>query len=163
MLRCMFVAAGLALFLPAASVEAQTVRAPNAVITANPYLGTSVSKFDARVSPYSSYGALNPYTTDGGRIYAQDGTYLGRLNSNPYDAESVANPYGRYGSPYSATSINNPYSAYGSPYSSQSATNPYATTPPVVRYTQPTNRYYIPSVPAQPSYIYTPPCYYNCR
>lgn len=105
-----------------------------AIITSNPYLGTPISKFDGRVSPYSPYGALNPYTTGGGRIFAQDGTYLGRLNSNPYDPESIANPYGRYGSPYSSTSISNPYSPYGSPYSSLSPTNPYASTPPVVVY-----------------------------
>ena len=30
----------------------------------------------------------------------QDGTYLGELSDNPYDPDSVANPYGRYGSPY---------------------------------------------------------------
>jgi hypothetical protein len=86
-----------------------------AYLTTNPYLGQPVPPYDARVSPYSSQGALNPYTRGGGRIYAQDGTYHGRLNSNRYDSESVANPYGRYGSPYSSESINNPYSQYGSP------------------------------------------------
>jgi hypothetical protein len=70
-----------------------------AYLTSNPYLGQPVTPEDPRVSPNSSFGALNPYTADGGSIYAQDGTYLGRLNSNPYDPESVANPYGRYGSP----------------------------------------------------------------
>lgn len=70
----------------------------------------------------------------GGRVYGADGTYLGRLNANRYDPESVSNPYGTYGSTYSPTSINNPYSAYGSPYSSNSARNPYASTPPVVVY-----------------------------
>src|SRR5262245_65231446 len=66
------------------------------------------------------------------RIYADDGTYLGRLSANKYDSESVSNEYGRYGSPYSSTSINNPYSRYGSPYSSHSARNPYATSAPVI-------------------------------
>ena len=42
--------------------------------------------------------------------------YHGRLSSNPYDADSTSNPYGRYGNPYSADSINNPYGA-GNPYS----------------------------------------------
>jgi hypothetical protein len=107
------------------------------VITRNPYLGTPVSPYDQRVSPYGLDGAKNPYTTGGGRIYGADGQYLGRLNANRYDPESVANPYGRYGSPYSPTSINNPYSKYGSRYSPRSATNPYATTPPVVIYGQP--------------------------
>jgi hypothetical protein len=56
--------------------------------------------------------------------------YLGDLNANQYDANSVNNPYGRYGSPYSPDSINNPYGRYGSRYSNESANNPYATHPP---------------------------------
>lgn len=60
------------------------------------------------------------------KLYSSDGHFLGNLNSNPYDPDSVSNPYGRYGSPYSADSINNPYGEYGSPYSPRSARNPYA-------------------------------------
>ena len=60
-------------------------------------------------------------------LVAPDGKYLGNLNANPYDPNSVSNPYGRYGSPYSPDSINNPYGQYGSPYSPNSANNPYAT------------------------------------
>lgn len=123
----------LAFGLIPASLSAQQP----AYISANPYVGTPISEYDARVSPYSPYGARNQYTTDGGRIYGQDGRYLGRLNSNPYDPESVANPYGQYGSRYSPNSINNPYGQYGSEYSSLSARNPYASTPPVVLYRQP--------------------------
>ena len=48
----------------------------------------------------------------------------GNLNSNQYDPNSVANPYGRYGSPYSQDSINNPYKQ-GSPYRQDSPNNPY--------------------------------------
>ena len=70
--------------------------------------------------------AQSPY------LRSQDGKYLGNLNSNQYDPNSVANPYGRYGSRYSPDSINNPYGRYGSPYSSQSANNPYATQAPRV-------------------------------
>ena len=62
--------------------------------------------------------------------FAQQPQYLGTLNANPYSPNSVANPYGQYGSPYSATSINNPYGQYGSPYSTLSATNPYTTNAP---------------------------------
>jgi len=126
----------IALFAILAIAGAGTTQAQSdpLLLTTNRYLGTPVSPYDARVSPYSSYGALNRYTTGGGRIYGQDGTYLGRLNANRYDPESVANPYGRYGSAYSATSINNPYGAYGSAYSSQSARNPYTSTPPIVYY-----------------------------
>lgn len=65
-------------------------------------------------------------------LVGTDGTYLGTLSSNRYDANSVSNPYGPYGSRYSPTSINNPYSIYGSPYSPLSATNPYATQAPVI-------------------------------
>lgn len=60
------------------------------------------------------------------------GKYLGNLNSNQYDTNSVSNPYGRYGSKYSADSINNPYGKYGSKYSSQSPNNPYATQAPII-------------------------------
>ncbi len=58
--------------------------------------------------------------------------FLGNLNANKYDPDSVANPYGRYGSPYSPDSVNNPYGRYGSPYSNESAKNPYAARPPVI-------------------------------
>ena len=60
------------------------------------------------------------------------GKYLGRLSSNPYDPDSVSNPYGRYGSKYSTDSINNPYGDYGSKYSDKSVNNPYATDAPVI-------------------------------
>jgi len=59
------------------------------------------------------------------RIYAPNGQYLGNLNSNQYDPNSVSNPYGQYGSRYSPNSINNPYGQYGSPYSPNSVRNPY--------------------------------------
>lgn len=62
----------------------------------------------------------------------QTGKYLGNLSNNPYDPDSVSNPYGRYGSRYSPDSINNPYSKYGSRYSNDSVNNPYATNPPVI-------------------------------
>lgn len=58
--------------------------------------------------------------------------YLGRLSANPYDPESIANPFGRYGSRFSPDSINNPFGRYGSPYSPYSPLNPYATMPPVI-------------------------------
>lgn len=65
-------------------------------------------------------------------LVSPDGQYLGTLSSNPYDPDSVSNPYGRYGSPYSADSVNNPYGKYGSPYSNYSANNPYATEAPQI-------------------------------
>jgi hypothetical protein len=44
---------------------------------------------DGLDSEYSPDGARNPSTSVGGRIYADDGTYLGRLNANWYDPESL--------------------------------------------------------------------------
>ena len=109
-------------------------------LSANPYGADSTSnRYGAHGSPYSSRSINNPYGTHGRAVrnpYArsqsspalvgEDGTYLGRLNSNRYDPESTSNPHGVYGSPYSTKSINNPYGPYGSRYSSQSARNPYA-------------------------------------
>ena len=69
---------------------------------------------------------VGPAYSQSPQIFSPDGTYLGNLNSNRYDSNSVSNPYGRYGSQYSADSINNPYGQYGSPYSPNSANNPYA-------------------------------------
>ena len=43
------------------------------------------------------------------RIYSSEGEYLGNLNNNPYDPNSVANPYGA-GNPYRSNGVNNPYS-----------------------------------------------------
>jgi len=51
------------------------------------------------------------------------GKYIGNLNSNKYDPNSVSNPYGQYGSKYSPDSINNPYGA-GNPYDSNSPRSP---------------------------------------
>lgn len=65
-------------------------------------------------------------------LVAPDGTYIGNLNKNPYDPNSVANPYGIHGSPYATDSINNPYSPYGSPYSPQSPNDPYGQGPSII-------------------------------
>jgi hypothetical protein len=115
------------------------------LLSANPYLPNSTASAASRYSPtspanpygvygspYSPTGARNPYAVDGLDIVGQDGTYLGKLNSNRYDPNSVANTFGPYGSPYSPTSVNNPYSPYGSPYSPHSAVNPYAVQPPLL-------------------------------
>ena len=51
-------------------------------------------------------------------LIGEDGAYLGRLSTNPYAADSTANPYGKYGNPFGNT-ITNPYSTYGNPYSSK--------------------------------------------
>lgn len=70
----------------------------------------------------------NPYgnSSNSPRLYAPNGQFLGNVNANQYDPDSIANPYGRYGNPYSPDSINNPYGQYGNPYSPNSVRNPYA-------------------------------------
>lgn len=84
----------------------------------------SISAFTLLAAPAFSQGPI--------LVDPQSGKYLGNLNSNQYDPNSVSNPYGQYGSKYSADSINNPYGQYGSPYSPNSATNPYATQSPII-------------------------------
>jgi len=66
-------------------------------------------------------------STDPPVLIGSDGEYLGNINSNPYDPNSISNPYGQYGNPYSPESINNPYGQYGNPYSPDGVTNPYTT------------------------------------
>ncbi len=71
--------------------------------------------------------------TDYMLLYSNDGkTYLGKLTSNVYDADSIFNDYGTYGGKYSAESIFNDYGTYGGKYSSESPFNPYTTTPPMI-------------------------------
>ena len=71
----------------------------------------------AITSPATAYD----YRTGGNSpiIIAPDGAYLGNLNANRYDPNSISNPYGQYGSPYSPNSVNNPYGTYGNRYSPQ--------------------------------------------
>lgn len=56
--------------------------------------------------------------------------YLGALNTSKYDAESIWNAYGTYGSKYSSKSIWNKYGTYGGKYSNYSPFNKYANCPP---------------------------------
>jgi len=65
----------------------------------------------------------------GGVVVAADGQYLGSL-TNKFDAESILNEFGRFGSEFSSTSMYNPFSRYGSEFSSESAYNPFASSPP---------------------------------
>lgn len=55
--------------------------------------------------------------------------YLGDLSANPYNPNSLNNPYGA-GHPFAPNGPKNPFSSAGNPFSNQSATNPFATDPP---------------------------------
>ena len=63
-------------------------------------------------------------------IEGGDGTFLGKLNPNRFDPESIFNRFGRYGSKFSPDSIFNRFSTFGnqlnvlSPYSRLSANPP---------------------------------------
>jgi hypothetical protein len=46
------------------------------------------------------------------------------LSNNPYDPDSIANPYGA-GSPYRPGGVNNPYSNRSQPYTVVPQTNGY--------------------------------------
>lgn len=95
----------------------------------SPYGNTLTNPYSKYGSKYSSSSWQNPYATKTPKIYAEDGTYLGKLSTNRYDPESISNPYGRYGNPYGNTLVN-PYSRYGSPYSPLSWSNPYTRSAP---------------------------------
>lgn len=58
--------------------------------------------------------------------------YLGCLNCNHYDTNSIWNEYGIYGSVYNIKSIWNEYGIFGSEHSTFSPWNNYAAIPPVV-------------------------------
>src|SRR5262249_23574213 len=63
---------------------------------------------------------------EGGLIFSGN-TFLGRITSNSFAADSIGNPFGAYGSQFSPTSIFNTFSLYGSQFSPTSAFNEFAT------------------------------------
>jgi hypothetical protein len=63
-------------------------------------------------------------------IEAADGTFLGKLNPNQFDPESIFNQFGRYGNRFSQTSIFNRFSNYGNQFSNLSPYNKFTQTPP---------------------------------
>lgn len=76
------------------------------------------------------------YGTDGychmASLRADDDTFLGDIDSNPFNADSIANSFGTYGNRFSATSIWNEFGTYGSSFSALSPWNSFARTPPSV-------------------------------
>lgn len=58
--------------------------------------------------------------------------FLGCMNCDKYDKNSIWNEYGTYGSKYSSTSIWNKYGSYGGQYSQYSPFNPYTSKAPVI-------------------------------
>jgi hypothetical protein len=58
--------------------------------------------------------------------------YLGCLNCNNFDKNSIWNEYGKYGSSYNSNSIWNEYGKFGNEYNAYSPWNSYSSTPPVI-------------------------------
>ena len=79
-------------------------------------------------TPFTNGYGYNPHMESD--LVASDGTYLGRVTVNPFDADSISNPSGLYGSRFSRTSIRNPFGRYGSPFSPNGAFNDFAPNPP---------------------------------
>lgn len=81
----------------------------------------------------SSSPGIDCASIEGAVVIANDGTTLGYILFSAYDAKSIFNNYGSFGSKYSATSIWNTYGQYGGKYSDMSPWNDYATKPPSVK------------------------------
>ncbi len=64
-------------------------------------------------------------------VVAYDGTFLGVVDSNAYNSDSICNQYGEYGSRY-GTGIFNRYGTHGDRYSETSAYNERAENPPLL-------------------------------
>lgn len=65
-------------------------------------------------------------------IVAEDGTYLGKIDSNQFGADSILNDFGKYGNTFSGTSIFNDFSRYGGTIGLQSPFNDLCLRPPKV-------------------------------
>ncbi len=59
-------------------------------------------------------------------------TYLGCINCNTLDANSIWNEYGTYGNSYNSQCIWNEYGTYGNEYGNYCPWNSYATDPPII-------------------------------
>ncbi len=70
--------------------------------------------------------------TIGAEIIADDGQFLGIINTNAFDSDSIANQFGTYGNPFSSTSIWNTFGTYGSDFSVLSPWNDFTITPPTI-------------------------------
>lgn len=63
-------------------------------------------------------------------IEAGDGTFLGKLNPNRFDTESIFNQFGVYGNKFSPSSIFNQFSIYGNQFNPLSPYNQFSSNPP---------------------------------
>src|SRR5690606_34714574 len=59
-------------------------------------------------------------------IEAGDGTFLGKLNPNKFDQDSIFNRFGAYGNKFSQSSIFNKFSTYGNQFNQLSPYNKFS-------------------------------------
>jgi hypothetical protein len=91
------------------------------------YLGNYTANATLPPAPPQLPGTFNnPFGNNNNspQLYDSQGNFHGNLNSNQFDPDSVANPFGRYGSQFSPDSINNPFGA-GSQFSPDSPYNQF--------------------------------------
>lgn len=114
-----------------------------AKVSANPRISNRISPEDFLMTLETNPGLLlegrvsntgHSLATRQSQVYleAEDGAFLGKLNPNGYDQDSIFNEYGSYGSEYSPTSIFNEYGIYGGEYSNLSPFNEYTSSPPKI-------------------------------
>lgn len=65
-------------------------------------------------------------------IESEDGVYLGKLNPNKFDQESIFNKFGPFGSKFSQSSIFNRFSPYGNQFNILSPFNQYSSNSPKI-------------------------------
>jgi hypothetical protein len=89
------------------------------------YLAPLLSAWAVLAATPASAQGLNPFGNDSNSIhlYSPNGQYLGNLNSNTLDPNSISNPLGPHGSSLAPNSINNPLT-YGSPLGYYAPYNP---------------------------------------
>jgi hypothetical protein len=67
---------------------------------------------------------------DGADLVAADGKFLGRVNRNRFDQNSLTNQFGDYGNQFQPNTIFNQFGPYGSLFSMLSPFNKFTQTPP---------------------------------
>lgn len=65
-------------------------------------------------------------------LVSYDGEFLGNINDNAFDSDSLANDFGTYGNTFGSLSIWNEFGTFGNEFSSSSPWNEFTTTPPAI-------------------------------
>ena len=67
-----------------------------------------------------------------GVLIADDGQFLGNVNDDRFDPNSIANRYGTHGNRHNSYTIWSRYGTYSGTYMSLSPWNDFTTTPPII-------------------------------